>query len=134
MQQAVIFDLDDTLVDFAGYKAQGGRYFDGVMQNEMQATPLLSQAEEYAARGIQIVIITARPTFMREATEAWINDNLPTAELHMTQSTKRQKDVVIKSAIMDTIADKYEFIAAYDDQAPNREMFQSFGIPTPAVQ
>jgi len=140
-----IFDMDDTLCTLKHRRdaaSKNGRHkidfkilFDPkLVEYDLPEDHVVELAEILNMFDTRIIIITARPYYMEEATKQWLkNHRIPYFKL----ITKQKNKVFLKSSIwkesellklLQHISIE-QIVLSIDDNIDNQAMFESYGIP-----
>lgn len=128
--QAIVFDLDDTLCDTSALRDGVARDIEAVQERISTAAPLprVADAQAALAAGMEVIIMTARCD--RAATRAQVSSfGLDGVRFAFRADGDNRADWKVKADhVAALIAEGVEIIAAFDDKESNIKMFQSFGI------
>lgn len=146
---AVIFDLDGTIActkdAYEGIDHPDLWSWD-IFEKKMINAPVIDGIQKlwemYQNHSIEIIVLTARPYFLRNMTNKYLSDNNFTnyklimmgAEWFKKQEKQRSKhDVSViqskfKEESVSLINDKYNILAAFDDSKQNVDMFRDNNI------
>ena len=140
-----IFDMDDTLctLNYRRYKAtKSGRHkidfkilFDSkLVKHDLPQGHVVELAEILSMFNTRIIIMTARPYYMEEATKQWLKDHrVPYFKLIMKEKNKVfQKSSIWKESKLQKLLQDInieQIVLSIDDNKDNQAMFESYGIP-----
>lgn len=84
------------------------------------------------AKKHHIVFITARNEAYKEATEKWLRKHIRIKkdqyDIYMRRANDRRNDTQVKAEVLPKILERYEVLAAFDDNLDNAKLFSYFGI------
>ena len=119
------FKLDFMQGDFSKFEAEIPTF--DTFEWAIEITRLLSKSGKH-----KLIFITARNEGYKVATEAWLQAQLKLSkrdyELHMRPFADRRPDVQLKAEVLPKVLDKYEILAAFDDNLDNAKLYSYFGI------
>ena len=137
---AVIVDVDGTLCDVSGirhYVTGKRRNFDKFHKASALCPPIPATLEwvaDWVERGAAIIIVTARRREYEQLTRTWLHKwDVDCHELHMRANNDDRPDREVKRDILANIRERYEVIAAIDDNPNVIALWESEGIPTTVV-
>ncbi len=144
MKKTVIFDLDGTLALIDKRRAistkDDGKMDWDIFFNpdnidlDIPNTPVVKMAQMLDSQGFNIVILSGRSNRTRRATFAWLKDNdIPFDDLRMRPTSKNwhfMKDDKLKQIWLDTVVDKDDVFAVFDDRQQVVDMWRSNGLTT----
>ena len=143
-KRTVIFDLDGTLALIDKRRAistkDNGKMDWDIFFNpdnidlDIPNTPVVKMAQMLDSQGFNIVIFSGRSNRTRRATFAWLKDNdIPFDDLRMRPTSKNwhfMKDDKLKQIWLDTVVDKDDVFAVFDDRQQVVDMWRSNGLTT----
>ena len=139
-QEAVIFDVDGTLVntsDIVHLVLAHPKKYDQFHYASVFSPPhgwVVEEVRRHFLLGRRIIIVTARKDRWWELTSNWLGDNkVPYDELHMRRDDDNRMDYIIKEEILFELQERFEIIHAYDDNPSVIALWQRHGIPTTVV-
>ena len=138
-----IFDMDDTLctLEHRREKAmESGKMnfkilFDPkLVEYDLPEDHVVELAEILNMFNTKIIIITARPYYMEEATKQWLkNHRIPYFKLITKEKNKVfQKSSLWKESKLQELLQEIsieQILLSIDDNVDNQIMFESYGIP-----
>ena len=143
-KKTVIFDLDGTLADITSRrilstKDNGKMDWDTFfnpknIKLDLPNTPVIKMAQMLDSQGFNIVIFSGRSTKTRTATKHWLKThNVPFSDidLHMRSTHKDwhfMKDSDLKQIWLDSVVDKDDVFAVFDDRNQVVDMWRSNGL------
>lgn len=123
----VVFDMDNTLCDTD----------HGNWDSPVEATPrdeMLSLAKRVRSLGYDVVIATARPSFLEDQTLQWLdNHGLEVNGVYHSDGLDLPSSVTKKHMLMD-IQKTWKIILFYDDSPYNIMAAAKLGIPVYQVE
>ena len=140
-----IFDMDDTLctLEYRRYKAtkSGSNKIDfkilfdsKLVKHDLPENHVVELAQILNMFNTKIIIMTARPYYMEEATKQWLKNNkipyfkLITKEKHKVfQKSSIWKESKLQELLQDINIE--QIVLSIDDNKDNQAMFKSYGIP-----
>ena len=140
-----IFDMDDTLctLPYLRYKAtkSGSNKIDfkilfdsKLVKHDLPENHVVELAQILNMFNTKIIIMTARPYYMEEATKQWLkNHKIPyfkliTKEKHKVfQKSSIWKESKLQELLQDINIE--QIVLSIDDNKDNQAMFKSYGIP-----
>lgn len=140
-----IFDMDDTLCTLEHRRdaaSKNGRHkidfkilFDSnLVEYDLPISYVVELAEILNMFNTKIIIITARPYYMEQATKDWLkNHRIPyfkliTKEKHKVfQKSSIWKESKLQELLQDISIE--QIVLSIDDNKDNQAMFESYGIP-----
>ena len=142
MKKTVIFDLDGTLALIDKRRAistkDNGKMDWDIFFNpdnidlDIPNTPVVKMAQMLDSQGFNIVIFSGRSNRTRRATFAWLKDNdIPFDDLRMRPTSKNwhfMKDDKLKQIWLDTVVDKDDVFAVFDDRQQVVDMWRQNGL------
>lgn len=151
MQDAVIFDLDGTIActkaAYEGINSPELWCWD-TFRERMAVAPIIEGVAQlwnmYETHGICNLVLTARPSFLRIDTSAYLLNNklnytelftMPDNFFEKQENAKKYGQSIeevqaeYKQDALNIIKSKYNILAAFDDSRNNVEMFRDNGIP-----
>jgi len=140
-----IFDMDDTLctLQYRKYKAtkSGSNKIDfkilfdsKLVKHDLPQGHVVELAEILSMFNTRIIIMTARPYYMEEATKQWLKDHrVPYFKLIMKEKNKvfQKSSIWKESKLQELLQDINieQIVLSIDDNKDNQAMFESYGIP-----
>ena len=142
MKKTVIFDLDGTLADIDTRRAlsldmNGKMDWDKFLdpQNiklDEPNTPVIKMAQMLDSQGFNIVILSGRSKATYRTTRQWlIQNDVPFDDLHMRPTSDDwhfMKDSTLKQIWLDTVVDKDDVFAVFDDRQQVVDMWRNNGL------
>jgi len=138
-----IFDMDDTLCTLKHRRnkaMQSGKMNYKILFNpqlveyDLPENHVVELAEILKMFNTRIIIMTARPYYMEEATKQWLkNHRIPyfkliTKEKHnVFQKSSLWKESKLQELLEDINIE--QIVLSIDDNKDNQAMFESYGIP-----
>ncbi len=133
---AAIFDLDGVLADANGrqhYLDRRVRDWDGFFEAAGDDLLLEDSAQllHVLGRSLQVVLLTARPLFIRPATVEWLGrHDLSWDLLVMRPDGDRTLSREYKRATVNTLREVgFEPVISFEDDIRNVEMLRAEGVP-----
>ena len=138
-----IFDMDDTLCTLKHRRdkaMQSGKMNYKILFNpklveyDLPENHVVELAEILKMFNTRIIIMTARPYYMEEATKQWLkNHRIPYFKL-ITKEKNRvfQKSSIWKESKLQELLEDInieQIVLSIDDNKDNQAMFESYGIP-----
>lgn len=142
-RNAVIFDMDGTLVDVRLIRhyvmKENKKDFKNYHEKAMTCPPhdwVVRAAKDVHKQGFDVLIVTAREDKWRKQAEFWLAANeVPHHALFMRKTKDNRKDSVIKKSILKEIKQAgWNPILAFDDNPHIITMWTENDIPTIQVQ
>ena len=144
MKKTVIFDLDGTLADIDTRRAlsldmNGKMDWDKFLdpQNiklDEPNTPVIKMAQMLDSQGFNIVILSGRSKVSYRTTRQWLFQNdVPFDDLQMRPTDDHHhymKDSDLKQMWLDTLIDKDDVFAVFDDRQQVVDMWRQNGLTT----
>jgi uncharacterized HAD superfamily protein len=138
-----IFDMDDTLCTLkhrrdkamASGKMNFNILFDSkLVEYDLPEDHVVELAEILNMFNTKIIIITARPYYMEEATKQWLKQHkIPYFKLITKEKNKVfQKSSIWKESKLQKLLQDInieQIVLSIDDNKDNQVMFESYGIP-----
>ena len=138
-----IFDMDDTLctLKYRRDKAmESGKMNYKILFNpqlveyDLPEDHVVELAEILRMFNTRIIIMTARPYYMEEATKQWLkNHRIPYFKLITKEKNKVfQKSSLWKESKLQELLEDInieQIVLSIDDNKDNQTMFKSYGIP-----
>ena len=91
-------------------------------------------ARDFDARGVDVVVVTARRAMWRNQTAMWLALNgVPSVALCMRHSKDGRSDVEVKRDILTSIRRSWTVVGAVDDNPKICALWESEGIPVTVV-
>lgn len=143
--QAIVFDIDGTLVDVSSVRHHvlGGpennyrKDFDAFHREAVNCPPIKwvkNMAWDKYMMGYKILLVTARNEKYRPPTSWWIADNnVPSHGLWMRADRDMRPDYEIKKEILDRLLLRFDIREAYDDNPNIVRLWSEYGIPCTVV-
>ena len=142
MKKTVIFDLDGTLADIDTRRALSldmngkmdwDKFFDPQnIQLDEPNTPVIKMAQMLDSQGFNIVILSGRSKATYRTTRQWlIQNDVPFDDLHMRPTSDDwhfMKDSTLKQIWLDTVVDKDDVFAVFDDRQQVVDMWRDNGL------
>ena len=143
MKKTVIFDLDGTLALIDKRRALATK--DGKMdwdvffsadniKLDVPNTPVIKMAQMLDSQGFNIVILSGRSKVSYRTTRQWlIQNDVPFDDLHMRPTSDDwhyMKDSDLKQIWLDTVVDKDDVFAVFDDRQQVVDMWRQNGLTT----
>ena len=137
-KQAVVFDLDGTLVDTMRWEKHHKHRHEGFAKEAENADAIKKNVNKLREKheDNHVVILTARSAHYRKETEDWLAKNdIPYDQLVMRPEHDDQtKDSTLKAHLLETkILPRFDVVKAYDDKGKNVKMFKEHNIPAKKV-
>lgn len=139
LPEAVLFDMDGTLVDVSGIRhlINGPGSFDAFHRASVDAPAhdwVVAAARAEAAAGRAVIIVTARQARYRHQTAWWLAlHDVPSDAMYMRATNDCRPDHVVKRAILDGIRRRYQVVRAWDDRPEVVALWATEGIPVTVV-
>ena len=144
MKKTVIFDLDGTLADIDTRRALSldmngkmdwDKFFDPQnIKLDEPNTPVIKMAQMLDSQGFNIVIFSGRSKSTYRTTRQWlIQNDVPFDDLHMRPTSDDwhfMKDSTLKQIWLDTLNDKDDVFAVFDDRNQVVDMWRKNGLTT----
>lgn len=135
-RDAVILDLDGTLVDTSGVEhlLEGeDRDFRAFQEAAVACPPnpaMVALAREQAAAGRAVLVVSSREYIWLDPTLDWlVRHEVPHEGVYLRIVGDYRQDAVVKREILDDIvADGYRVLAAWDDKDRVTQMWREQGI------
>ena len=140
-----IFDMDDTLCTLKHRRdaaSTNGRHkvdfkilFDPkLVEYDLPEDHVVDLAETLSMFNTKIIVMTARPYYMEEATIKWLNyHNTPFDQLITKEKNKvfQKSSIWKESKLLELLEDISieQIVLSIDDNKDNQAMFESYGIP-----
>lgn len=134
--EAAIFDLDGVLADASGrqhYLDRGVRDWNGFFEAAGQDAVLEDSVTllHTLARTLQVVVLTARPMFIRPATVDWLDHYelgwdllVMRPDFDRTPSERYKRDSLLELSKVG-----FDPVIAFEDDARNVAMMRAEGVP-----
>lgn len=92
-------------------------------------------ARDFDARGVDVVVVTARRAMWRNQTAMWLALNgVPSAALFMRGNTDGRRDYLVKRDILDRVRRTWDVVHAVDDNpSVISQAWEPAGIPVTRV-
>ncbi len=139
LPEAVLFDMDGTLVDVSGIRpllAGPGR-FDAFHRASIDCPPhqwVVDAANSERAAGRAVLVVTARQAKYRNVTAWWLAiHGVPSEGMWMRATNDSRPDHVVKAEILAKIRQRYVVVGAWDDRPEVVALWESEGIPVTVV-
>ena len=143
-KKTVIFDLDGTLADITSRrilstKDNGKMDWDTFfnpknIKLDLPNTPVIKMAQMLKSQGFTIVIFSGRSKVSYRTTRQWlIQNDVPFDDLHMRPTSDDwhyMKDSDLKQIWLDTVVDKDDVFAVFDDRQQVVDMWRKNGLTT----
>ena len=143
MKKTVIFDLDGTLALIDKRRAlatKNGKmdwdvFFSADnIKLDVPNTPVIKMAQMLDSQGFNIVILSGRSKVSYRTTRQWlIQNDVPFDDLHMRPTSDDwhyMKDSDLKQIWLDTVVDKDDVFAVFDDRQQVVDMWRKNGLTT----
>ena len=143
-KKTVIFDLDGTLALIDKRRAistkdnckmDWDKFFDPKnIDLDQPNTPVITMAQTLHSQGFNIVIFSGRSTKTRTATKHWLKTHgvpFSDIDLHMRPIDKDwhfMKDSDLKQIWLDSVVDKDDVFAVFDDRNQVVDMWRDNGL------
>ncbi len=138
-----IFDMDDTLCTLkhrrdkamASGKINFNILFDSkLVEYDLPEDHVVELAEILNMFNTKIIIMTARPYYMEEATKQWLKHHrIPYFKLITKEKNKvfQKSSIWKESKLQELLQDINieQIVLSIDDNKDNQAMFESYGIP-----
>ena len=140
-KKTVIFDLDGTLALIDKRRALATK--DGKMdwdvffsadniKLDVPNTPVIKMAQMLDSQGFNIVILSGRSKVSYRTTRQWlIQNDVPFDDLHMRPTSDDwhyMKDSDLKQIWLDSVVDKDDVFAVFDDRQQVVDMWRDNGL------
>ena len=142
-KKTVIFDLDGTLALIDKRRAlatKSGKmdwdvFFSADnIKLDVPNTPVIKMAQMLDSQGFNIVILSGRSKVSYRTTRQWLFQNdVPFDDLHMRPTSDDwhyMKDSDLKQIWLDTVVDKDDVFAVFDDRQQVVDMWRDNGLTT----
>ena len=143
MKQAIIIDIDSTLLDSSiplalrdKARAEGDDNYWDVFYNNLHLcdrnTWCYNLIDQMTLNNdLTVLFITGRQERARKSTQSFLKFKRKISfELLMRSNNDLREDEEVKFDILSDVMCRYEILFAIDDKESNCEMFKSNGIPT----
>ena len=144
MKKTVIFDLDGTLALIDKRRAistkdngkmDWDKFFDPQnIKLDVPNTPVIKMAQMLDSQGFNIVILSGRSKATYRTTRQWlIQNDVPFDDLHMRPTSDDwhfMKDSDLKQIWLDSVVDKDDVFAVFDDRNQVVDMWRKNGLTT----
>ena len=143
MKKTVIFDLDGTLALIDKRRALATKdgkmdwdvFFDrDNIKLDVPNTPVIKMAQMLKSQGFDIVIFSGRSKVSYRTTRQWlIQNDVPFDDLQMRPTDDYHhymKDSDLKQIWLDTVVDKDDVFAVFDDRQQVVDMWRKNGLTT----
>ncbi len=140
-KKTVIFDLDGTLALIDKRRAlatKSGKmdwdvFFSADnIKLDVPNTPVIKMAQMLDSQGFNIVILSGRSKVSYRTTRQWlIQNDVPFDDLHMRPTSDDwhyMKDSDLKQIWLDTVVDKDDVFAVFDDRQQVVDMWRKNGL------
>ena len=138
-QQAWLLDIDGVLCDSIRdehteqFKQGDYSVFERNIPNYNCFSWAVSLVSALAESGHKILFVTARDSAYRAETLAWLSkhiasDKIYSQDLYMRSEGDTRDDHVIKRELFEVFKDRYNILAAIDDNLDNCRLWKSLGI------
>lgn len=145
-RDAVVFDMDGTLADVSSIRHHvrpdptGKRKykdFDAFHRESVNVPPnhdVVAMAQQHAAEGKDIIIVTARRAKYRNETAMWLAQNgVPSHAMFMRADDDGRPDYEVKKDILSRMSQSFNVVHAVDDNPNVLKLWHENGIPTTRV-
>lgn len=137
-KKAVVFDLDNTLVDIKDEEAHHKSRHESFAQEAERAPEIKKNVDKFKkdAKKENVVILTARSDAYRPETEDWLkeHDVKPDKLVMRPKDDTISSDSKLKHRLLDKdISPQFKVKKAYDDKSKNVKMFEKHGIKAKKV-
>jgi beta-phosphoglucomutase-like phosphatase (HAD superfamily) len=143
-RNAIIFDMDGTLADVSGIRhwviptaQRRWKAFDKFHEESVNVPAnewVVDLAREWDARGVDVVVVTARRALWRHHTAWWLAlHGVPSAALFMRGVDDGRRDYLVKRDILARITQTWNVVHAVDDNPSVLDLWREAGIPTTVV-
>lgn len=134
--KAYIFDIDGTLSDPSHrvhlYKKGKIDQFNEECHLDPAFEDVCKLCRELGNRNFKIIFLTARPEFIREKTEKWINENvnflINKYELIMRENDNHENSIDFKFKKIPELIEKYDIIGVFEDRENIVRMWRWQGL------
>lgn len=140
LPEAVIFDVDGTLVDVSGIRHllnAPTRDFEAFHQASMDCPPhtwVVDLARATHRAGRKVVVVTARRETFSFLTALWLQENnVPHERLEMRGRYDFRPDGQVKADILARLRNRYRIVGAVDDNPAVIALWESENIPVTVV-
>lgn len=118
-----VFDVDGTLTS--------ERFENDQVRDLKTNRPILNLALALQENGLEFVVVTARPEYLREDTLHWIEkQNLKPSFVLMRREGDLRPDPDVRAHQLKLVRDEYgPHVLLFDDKIENCKAVQSMGIP-----
>lgn len=135
-RDAVILDLDGTLVDTSGVEhhlGEGGAGFAAFQEAAVACPPnpvMVRVARDQAASGRAVLVVSSREFIWLDATLDWlVAHDVPHDEVYLRIVGDYRPDVEVKADIAEDIeADGYRVVEAWDDKERVVQLWRDRGV------
>lgn len=142
MRSAVIFDVDGTLADVRGIRhyvvGTRRKNFDAFHEESVNVPAhahVANAAQVAHMLGHDVIVVTARKVRWARHTAMWLALNeIPSVSMFMRADADSRPDVEVKRDILKAVKNRWEVIAAWDDNPKIIELWKSEGIHTNVVE
>ena len=138
-KDAVVFDLDGTLVDVMDYEKHHKHKNSSFAKEAEEANAVkknVKKVKKADKKGKEIVILTARSGHYEDQTKDWLkkHDIKPDKLVMRPEEDSKTPDKDIKERLLKKeVLPKYKVGKAYDDKHKNVKMFKKHGIKAKEV-
>lgn len=139
LPEAVVFDCDGTLVDVTGIRhlLDGPGRFHAFHKASIDCPPnqwVVDAAKAEHAAGRAVLIVTARQARYRNLTAFWLAmHGVPSDAMWMRATNDSRPDHTVKSEILAKIRQRFQVVAAYDDNPAVVRLWENEQIPVTVV-
>lgn len=136
-RKAAIFDHDGTLSDAAhrvhliqGDSKDWPAFFDAASEDKSNPS-VIKELRAHQKTGHKIIIMTGLPESYRAERLGWYRRHkIKVDELWMRPEKSFEKAHNLKAQWLYKLQADYDFVAAYDDESGNLDVFKNAGIPS----
>ncbi len=137
----LVSDMDGTLADCShrrgyvrnldndpNFKKDWNKFFSLIGKDTVNPI-VLNKIKKAKENGLDIIIVSARPDYLRKETEAWLTVNqVPNDRIIMRDSSDSRADEITKKEMLDTLLDKSKIVEWVDDRPKVIRMLRDNGI------
>lgn len=141
MKEAVILDFDGCLCDDSTIvhlvdpdhpQYPGVKDLDAFHAASVWCPPntdVVAWAEQHSDEGRALILVTGRMERNRAITVGWLEGLLVIDEVHMRPEGDFRRAHLFKREVVERLREKYQIVAAADDDPEIVEMYRAEGIP-----